>query len=54
MLAAFFWFLTTAPLPPGAAGEVVRRNLREDVQADALFYADLDRMPAIEASLANR
>jgi hypothetical protein len=53
-LAGFFWFLTTRPLPPGAAGEIIHRNLREDVQATALFYADLERMPAIEKTLPRR
>jgi len=52
LLSAFFWFLTTEPVPPGAAGDVIHRNMREDVQADALFYADLERMPTIERTLA--
>ena len=50
-LAGFFWFLTTRPLPPGAAGQIIDRNLRQNVQATALFYADLERMPAIEEGL---
>ena len=54
ILLGFFWFLTTAPVPPGAAGQVIRRNLRQDVQADALFYADLEEMPAIEDRLLRR
>lgn len=53
ILSAFFWFLTTRPVPPGVAGHIIIRNLREDVQADALFYADLERMPAIEKELAS-
>lgn len=53
ILSAFFWFLTTRPVPPGVAGQIIDRNLREDVQADALFYADLERMPAIEKKLAS-
>ena len=51
VLAGFFWFLTTHPTPPGVAGEIISRNLREDVQVTALFYTELDRMPALEESL---
>jgi hypothetical protein len=53
-LSGFFWFLTTKPVPPGVAGELINRNLREDVQVTALFYADLERMPAIEKRLEVR
>jgi len=54
IVGGFFWFLTTRPIPPGPAGEIIDRNLREDVQATALFYADLERMPAIEERLMAR
>ena len=54
ILVGFFWFLTTEPVPPGAFGEIISRNLRQGVQADALFYADLERMPAIEEALRRR
>ena len=51
LLAGFFAFLTTTPRPPGTAGEIITRNLNQDIQATALFYADLDRMPEIEDRL---
>jgi hypothetical protein len=51
ILVGFFAFLTTKPRPPGMAGEIIDRNLRQDVQATALIYSDLDRMPEIEHRL---
>ena len=51
LLGGFFAFLTTNPRLPGTAGEIVDRNLSQDIQATALFYADLDRMPEIENRL---
>lgn len=48
ILAGFFWFLTTRPTPPGVAGQIIERNLRQDVDATALFFTELERMPAIE------
>jgi hypothetical protein len=50
-LGGFFAFLTTKPRPPGTAGKIIDRNLSQDVQATALFYSDLDRMPEIENRL---
>ena len=52
LLAAAFAFLASGPRPPGMAGEIIERNLRHDVQATALFYMDLERMPEIEERLA--
>jgi hypothetical protein len=51
LLAGFFAFLSTSPCPPGMAGELIQRNLRQNVQATALLYSDLDRMPEIERRL---
>jgi hypothetical protein len=51
LFAGFFVLLAKAPPPPGVAGKIILRNLAEDVQATALFYADLERMPEIEARL---
>ena len=44
--------LVAGPRPPGMAGEIIQRNLEQDVQATALFYMDLERMPRIEERLA--
>ena len=52
ILAAALAFLVSGPRPPGMAGRIIERNLRHDVQATALFYMDLDRMPEIERRLA--
>ena len=51
LLGGFFAFLTPVPRPPGAAGDVIDRNLEEDVQATALIYSDLEKMPELEARL---
>ena len=51
ILAGFFAFLAAGPRPPGMAGEIIDNNLSQDIQATALFYMDLDRMPEIEESL---
>ena len=52
LVALALAFLVTAPPPPGMAGEIIRRNLEQDVQASALFYMDLERMPHIEERLS--
>jgi hypothetical protein len=54
VLAAVFGFLSTEPRPPGMAGAIIDRNLEHDVQATALFYMDLDRMPEIQRRLESR
>ncbi len=51
LLSGFFAFLTTDPRPPGIAGKIIERNLNQDIQTTALFYADLDRMSEIEERL---
>ena len=53
LLSGFFAFLTTSPRPPGIAGEIIDRNLSQDIEATALFYADLDRMSEIEERLVD-
>jgi len=51
VLAAAFAVLARGPLVPGAAGRVLEHNREHDLQTTALFYADLERMPEIEARL---
>jgi hypothetical protein len=51
-VAAAMAVLVSAPPPPGRAGAIIRRNLEQDVQASALFYMDLERMPRLEERLA--
>ena len=53
ILAGFFAFLAARPRPPGMAGEIIDHNLGQDIQATALFYMDLDRMPEIEERLGS-
>ena len=53
ILSGTFWLLAAGPCPPGAAGEVIRHNRDHDVQATALFYLDLDRMPELESALGD-
>ena len=50
-LLLLFGLLAAGPLPPGAAGAVIERNNRQDVQATALFYMDLESMPELEKRL---
>ena len=51
LLFAFLSLLLAGPLPPGAPGEVIRVARDQDIQATALFYMDLERMPELEARL---
>lgn len=48
VVVGFICFLMSEPVPQGALGDVVRRNLDWDVQTTALFYTELERMPGIE------
>ena len=47
LFGALFLFLAALPSIPGSAGEVLRHNLESDIQATALIYQDLDRMPEL-------
>jgi hypothetical protein len=51
LLAAVLAFLITGPGLPGPAGTIIQRNIDQDIQATALFYMDLDRMPEIQEDL---
>jgi hypothetical protein len=48
VVVGFIYFLMSEPVPQGIVGDVIRRNLDQDVQTTALFYMELDRMPGIE------
>jgi hypothetical protein len=50
ILAAAFALLARGPLVPGSAGRVLQHNREHDLEASALFYTDLERMPEIQAS----
>jgi hypothetical protein len=54
MLTAAITFLIVGPRLPGPAGEIIERNLEQDIQATALFYMDLDRMQEIQEDLEQR
>ncbi len=47
LLVGFIALLATLPPP----AEVLRHNTEHDIQATALFYMDLERMPEIERQL---
>jgi len=47
VLAGFIALLALGPTP----GSVLQHNLDQEVQATALFYMDLDEMPALEQRL---
>jgi hypothetical protein len=48
LLAGFIAVLALGPTP----GSVLRHNAEHEIQATALFYMDLDEMPALERRLA--
>jgi len=47
LLAGLIALLALGPTPGG----VLRHNTEHDIQATALFYMDLDEMPALEQRL---
>lgn len=51
MLVLAFAALAHGPLLPGAAGRILLHNRELDLQAGALFYTDLERMPDIQSRL---
>ena len=51
LVAGLFFTLAYAPPPPGVAGEVVRHNLEQDIDAYVLFYQELDKMPSLQRHL---
>ena len=51
LLLALFLALTGIEPPPGVAGEVLRHNRAEGIDASPLFYCDHDSMMSLEAGL---
>ncbi|MBU0755794.1 MAG: hypothetical protein KJ645_11685 [Planctomycetes bacterium] len=45
LLCGFAFFLSRGYAPPGAAGEVLRHNLRLGIDATPLFYTEVDDSP---------
>ena len=41
-LLGFAWLLASGVTPPGAAGEVLRHNQAQGIDATALFYTELE------------
>jgi hypothetical protein len=54
VLATVFALLSQGPLVPGVAGRVLEHNREHDLEATALFYSDLERMPEIQARLERK
>jgi hypothetical protein len=47
LLVGLIVFLAVGPTP----GAVLQHNAEQEIQASALFYMDLDEMPALERRL---
>ncbi|MCB2229452.1 hypothetical protein KQH82_01965 [bacterium] len=45
-------FLSSGLTPPGPAGEVLRHNQAEDIDASPFFYGDVENMSEYEAGVA--
>jgi hypothetical protein len=41
-LLALFCFLSRGYAPPGAAGDVIRHNLRNGIDATPIFYTEIE------------
>ncbi len=50
LVVGFYTFLAAAPIP-GFFGEFLQRNVDEDIEVTALFYADLEDYYDIEERL---
>ena len=51
LLGGFFALVVGIPHPGGEAGAFLDQTRAMDIQATALFYADLERYPEIEGRL---
>ncbi len=51
LLGGFFALVAGSPHPGGEAGAFLDQTEAMDIQATALFYADLERYPEIEGRL---
>ncbi len=50
-LALVVLLLSSGYSPPGVAGEVLRHNQREQIDASALFYTEVENMSELEDDL---
>jgi len=48
-LIATIWFFASGITPPGLAGEVLRHNQQNDIDASPLFYSEVEHMDQLEA-----
>ncbi len=53
LISGFYYILNTSQPPPGIAGEVLRHNLEQGIDANPLIYSDLDKMMELEEGLRN-
>jgi len=51
LLSGLFLFFASGITPPGIAGDVLRHNQANNIDASPLFYTDVDNMSEIEDSL---
>jgi hypothetical protein len=51
LLALAVLFFASGYAPPGPAGEVLRHNQANDIDASPLFYTEVEHMSALEDSL---
>ena len=51
LLTAFVLVVTIAPVPAGFAGDVIRHNIEEGIDATPLFYSEFEEMSEWENDL---
>jgi hypothetical protein len=52
LLSLVVLFFASGYTPPGAAGDVLRHNQANDIDASPLFYTEVEHMHELEDSLA--
>ena len=52
LIICLFVVLGRIKPPPGIAGEVIRHNISEDIDATPIFYGDVENMMELEAGVA--
>jgi hypothetical protein len=52
LLALFVLFFASGYSPPGIAGEVLRHNQENNIDASPLLYSDVEHMDRLEAGVA--
>jgi len=53
LLFTFAGVFVSGYVPPGAAGEVLRHNVENDIDASPLFYSELENIDSIVADIDN-